>query len=151
MWRSIRLSETELQLSTVLKCGQAFRWKASTSSPDHWSCVINRILFTLRQDCKKVTPCPHCLASHVYFRSFPDHEESREVIEGYLSLDINLSRLYEEWSSRDKHFRGVAFKMKGVRMLRQDPWECLVGFICSSNNNIPRITQMVGQSDLLLM
>ena len=24
-----------------------------------------------------------------------------------------------------------------MRLLRQDPWECLVAFICSANNNIP--------------
>ncbi|KAF8643878.1 hypothetical protein AX16_008894 [Volvariella volvacea WC 439] len=31
----------------------------------------------------------------------------------------------------------------GIRMLRQDPWETLICFICSSNNNIARITKMV--------
>jgi len=30
-----------------------------------------------------------------------------------------------------------------VRILKQDAWEALVGFICSSNNNISRISQMV--------
>lgn len=29
----------------------------------------------------------------------------------------------------------------GLRVLRQDPWECLVSFITSSNNNIKRIIQ----------
>ncbi|KAM9186143.1 N-glycosylase/DNA lyase isoform 3-T3 [Dugong dugon] len=32
---------------------------------------------------------------------------------------------------------------RGVRLLRQDPIECLFSFICSSNNNIARITGMV--------
>ena len=31
----------------------------------------------------------------------------------------------------------------GVRIIKQDPWECLISFICSSNNNIPRITSML--------
>ena len=30
-----------------------------------------------------------------------------------------------------------------MRILRQDAWEALVGFICSSNNNIARISQMM--------
>ena len=30
-----------------------------------------------------------------------------------------------------------------MRILRQDPWECLIAFICSANNNIPRISQNV--------
>ena len=30
-----------------------------------------------------------------------------------------------------------------LRVLRQDPWECLVSFICSQNSNIPRIKQMI--------
>jgi len=34
-------------------------------------------------------------------------------------------------------------KFMGVRMLRQDPWENLISFICSTNNNISRIGQMV--------
>lgn len=32
---------------------------------------------------------------------------------------------------------------RGIRMLRQPVFECLLSFICSSNNNISRITKMV--------
>jgi N-glycosylase/DNA lyase len=31
----------------------------------------------------------------------------------------------------------------GVRVVRQEPLECLISFICSSNNNIGRITLML--------
>ncbi len=30
-------------------------------------------------------------------------------------------------------------KHPGIRIVRQDPWECTIGFICSSNSNITRI------------
>ncbi|GLE11754.1 hypothetical protein PINS_up024393 [Pythium insidiosum] len=33
--------------------------------------------------------------------------------------------------------------LPGLRIIRQDPVECLFAFICSSNNNIQRITQMI--------
>ncbi|KAE8727856.1 N-glycosylase/DNA lyase OGG1 [Hibiscus syriacus] len=40
-------------------------------------------------------------------------------------------------------FAELAEYLKGARVLRQDPLECLVQFLCSSNNNIGRITKMV--------
>ena len=43
----------------------------------------------------------------------------------------------------DKNFRKKAPRFTGIRILKQNAWEALVGFICSSNNNIARISQMV--------
>ncbi len=65
------------------------------------------------------------------------------MIQYYLNLEPNLTDLYSQWSSADKNFMKKAPKFTGVRILRQDAWEALVGFICSSNNNIIRISQMV--------
>ena len=39
---------------------------------------------------------------------------------------------------------GAVRAHRGLRLLRQDPWECLVGFVCSSCCNVPRIQRMVG-------
>ena len=61
----------------------------------------------------------------------------------YLNLEPNLTNLYKQWSASDANFSKKAPKFTGVRILRQDSWEALVGFICSSNNNIIRISQMV--------
>jgi N-glycosylase/DNA lyase len=72
--------------------------------------------------------------------------DSARLIRRYFSLVTNLSGLYERWSLADPNFKKKAPKSIGVRILRQDTWEALVGFICSSNNNITRISQMVGRS-----
>ena len=61
----------------------------------------------------------------------------------YLNLVPDLKTLYSEWSLADLNFKKKAPKFTGVRILRQDAWEALIGFICSSNNNITRISQMV--------
>ena len=58
-------------------------------------------------------------------------------------MDVNLSKLYSEWSSKDTHFAKLAAQFQGIRMLRQDPTETLFAFICSSNNHISRISSMM--------
>ncbi|PYH48801.1 8-oxoguanine glycosylase OGG1 [Aspergillus saccharolyticus JOP 1030-1] len=65
------------------------------------------------------------------------------LLTAYFNLPANLTNLYEGWSKHDANFRKKAPQFTGIRILRQDAWEALIGFICSSNNNISRITQMV--------
>ena len=70
-------------------------------------------------------------------------EDTEELVRRYLNLGPDLTALYEQWSSADSNFKKKAPKFAGVRILKQDAWEALIGFICSSNNNISRISQMV--------
>ncbi|GJJ73204.1 N-glycosylase/DNA lyase [Entomortierella parvispora] len=69
-------------------------------------------------------------------------DEDRKFLEDYLQLHVPLTDLYEKWSETDQNFKAKAPFFPGVRILRQDPMENLICFICSSNNNIARISQM---------
>lgn len=69
-------------------------------------------------------------------------DDTVDFIKNYFNLQLNLSALYEKWSRDDINFRVKAPRFSGVRILNQDAWETLVCFICSSNNNISRISQM---------
>lgn len=74
-------------------------------------------------------------------------DDTEELLRRYFALNVNLTALYEQWSAADANFRQKAPKFTGVRMLSQDAWEALICFICSSNNNIARISQMVRFTD----
>lgn len=76
--------------------------------------------------------------------SKPWLDDTEYLIRNYFNLTPNLTQLYEMWARADSNFKKKAPKFTGVRILKQDAWEALVGFICSSNNNIARISQMVG-------
>lgn len=66
-----------------------------------------------------------------------------DLIKHYFNVEPNLTELYRQWSSSDPNFAKKAPKFTGIRIMKQDAWEALIGFICSSNNNISRIGQMV--------
>lgn len=66
-----------------------------------------------------------------------------EDLRDYLNLGIRTTQLYSSFAKADARFRTLHPHVRGYRILRQDPLECLFQFLCSSNNNIGRITGMV--------
>ena len=72
-----------------------------------------------------------------------DLDDTEALLRHYFALHLDLPALYRQWGDADANFRRRAPAFGGVRMLSQDAWEALVCFICSSNNNISRISQMV--------
>ncbi|XP_030064030.1 N-glycosylase/DNA lyase isoform X2 [Microcaecilia unicolor] len=71
------------------------------------------------------------------------NKEAQEILQDYFQLNIGLVELYQHWGMSDSHFHRVSQRFPGVRILRQDPTECLFSFICTSNNHISRITGMI--------
>lgn len=51
--------------------------------------------------------------------------------------------LYERWTKPTDRMTEIITRLRGLRIVRQEPVECLFSFICSSNNNIARIQGMV--------
>ncbi|KAJ8605146.1 hypothetical protein CTAYLR_000486 [Chrysophaeum taylorii] len=73
-------------------------------------------------------------------------EDDEAVVRGlreYFQVSETLEPLYARWAGCDPRMAEVAAAIEGARVIRQDPVECLTAFICSSNNNIPRITLML--------
>ncbi|KAM5130216.1 N-glycosylase/DNA lyase isoform 2-T2 [Callospermophilus lateralis] len=138
LWASIPCPRSELRLDLVLVSGQSFRWKEQ--SPAHWSGVLADQVWTLTQT-EELLYCTVYRGDKGWIGK-PTPEEL-ETVHKYFQLDVSLAQLYSHWSSVDSHFQKMAQKFQGVRLLRLDPIECLFSFICSSNNNITRITGMV--------
>lgn len=65
-------------------------------------------------------------------------DDHGHLLRDYFQMNVDLEKLYKQWSTADEIFRDVAAALPGVRILRQDPFEALMAFICSSNNNITR-------------
>ncbi|KAI1382260.1 DNA glycosylase [Hypoxylon crocopeplum] len=148
-WRRLPLSLTDLCIETTLRCGQSFRWRKIN---DEWNCVLHGRLLSLKQDkshlhYRVLSPktIPAALTPPLSLQDEPgtSSDDTEGLLRHYFSLKHDLTVLYDQWSKSDPNFRKKAPKFTGIRILSQDPWEALIGFICSSNNNISRISQMV--------
>ena len=53
--------------------------------------------------------------------------------------------LLQGWRATDGNFAARSRPFTGVRVLRVAALEALVGFLCSANNNIPRISQLLAK------
>ena len=134
-WHALHIPPSELRCDVTLTNGQCFGWRKHPTLPE-WTGVLAHTVLTLRQ-----TATDTLYTVHHPTTTPPSH--LTPLLRDYFFLDrISLPPLYAQWSS-DRRFAAIAPHLLGLRLLRQEPLECLVSFICSSANNIPRITSML--------
>jgi N-glycosylase/DNA lyase len=116
-------------LEHTLESGQAFRWRRENGW--YWG-VVAGIVFKVRETVEGVE-----------FVSGPVSEtEAAPVLFSYLRLDDDISAIYRELR-RDARLAEAVDLYPGLRLVRQEPWECLVSFVISAFSNIPRITKHI--------
>ncbi|NXW40494.1 OGG1 lyase, partial [Nyctiprogne leucopyga] len=152
LWRCLPCPPAELRLDLVLTSGQTFRWWES--SPGAWTGVLGGRVWTLRQERERLWYTVYGPEEgeeeeegdgegRPAQAAAPDGAEAEQILRDYFQLDVGLPALYRAWAAADPLFRRVADEFPGLRVLRQDPVECLLSFICTSNNHISRITAMI--------
>jgi N-glycosylase/DNA lyase len=72
-----------------------------------------------------------------------DAEEWEKVWWPYFDLDRCYSDMFEQNRDRHPFVREAMMFGRGLRVLRQDPWEMLVSFIISQRKSIPAISKSV--------
>ena len=133
MTRELTITQPfDLELSLTM--GQAFRWRRLG---DGWfSEVLGENLFHIRQ---------RYINGNVEYRvGGADGERDAtdaddQLLRRYFREDDDVTAIYDD-ISHDPVVAGLVHQHPGMRVLRQEPWECLVSYICSKSNKIPNIT-----------
>jgi N-glycosylase/DNA lyase len=115
--------DVAFDLDFSLCCGQVFRWK---KKGDWWFGVVGDRVLKIRQ-------CGCELEFEGADEAFVRH---------YFSLEVDLAEI-NRCIAKDKHIKAALEQFAGLRLVRQDPWTCLIGFECSIQKNIPAIEQML--------
>lgn len=131
-WRSLGVSARELRLAHTLPTGQTFGWSFEEGT---WVGALGDAAVALREDGKGC-------AEWRLLGGSSSEDTAEALLADYFQLDVELEPLYTTWAAADGRLARIAASLEGARVLRQDPVECLMSFICSSNNNIARISLM---------
>ncbi|KAL6215009.1 hypothetical protein ACLB2K_010306 [Fragaria x ananassa] len=133
-WVPLNLTQSELSLPLTFPTGQTFRWRQT--GPLQYTGVVGSHLVSLQHlQNGDVSYCLH--------HSSSPQSNAEPALLDFLNMGISLAGIWEVFSASDSRFAELATHLAGARVLRQDPLECLIQFLCSSNNNIGRITKMV--------
>ena len=149
-----RINVPDFDLAATLDCGQAFRWKRGADGG--FEGVVGREVWRLRQENDVLmweTLPPHLdpLPRETGERKGPSPLKGESSGEGdvpsaivhYLALDISLRDIAATFPPDDQHLLAAVQKHWGLRVARQEPWECLASFIASSTKQIVQIRQIV--------
>lgn len=130
-------------LALTLQGGQAFRWHERGS---WFQGVLGNRLIRLRKSSRGLEICDLSGDAGLSSQKQPAEQDLHlaEQLSSYFRLDDDLDLIYSEMS-KDAPLSLAIHSCWGLRLLRQDPWECLASFICSVDSNIPRIMGTIEQ------
>jgi len=147
-WIDLGIPAAELRPNYTLIMGQCFNWKRIDTTDEKgavsscWIGMLDSHALAIRQ-----TDTSTLFANLLNNNESVDNSRNDDVIRrllcDYFQTDHSLETLYGSWNEGCERMKVVTECLKGVRVVRQDPFECLISFICSSNNNIKRISLML--------
>ena len=144
----------DYDLDATLTSGQAFRWRLHDG---HWVGVIGGRWVALRlenPDSSSSSSSKNKKISRKRTRT-KDEDDGKVIVAqtaepvsdwrwltDYLQTEIDLGAVLATFPD-DEPMRAAVAACRGLRLLRQDPWECLASFILSSTKQIVQIQQIV--------
>jgi N-glycosylase/DNA lyase len=125
-------STTDFDLKKSIECGQFFRYYLK----DGWYYIsIRECFFRIKQVEDKV------YYEGIKYKAGKDKYNIKEdLVKNFFSLDEDYENILNSLKT-DEDMTTILNKHRGLRLIRQDPWECLIGYIASQASNIPKHTK----------
>ena len=127
--------EGELAVEKTFDCGQCFRFERVESERHEYE-------FGGVAHGREVSFAAENGELYIYGANEEDYDK---IWKRYLGLDVDYDAVNADILSRSDNpalKKAMEFG-RGIRILRQEPWETVCSFIISQNNNIPRIKKIV--------
>jgi len=121
---------TEFSLDDTLASGQCFRWKRGRDG--WWRGVVGSSVVGVRQEGERFD-----------WWAYPEADDA--LLRDYFQLDVDYAEIVRRISEADEAAGEAARRWSGLRLVRQDPEECILSFVCSTANSVPRIAHAINE------
>ena len=135
MERYILENQDSFNLVHIFECGQCFRWDKQPD--DSYTGVIKDAVINVKEENGKII-----------FTGKSKKGNFENIIKEYFDLNTDYSEYKTKLSNVDEYLKESISFGEGIRILKQDLWECIISFIISANNNIPRIKKIIERLSL---
>lgn len=112
----------------IFECGQCFRF-APQQDGSYTVVAKGKVINVSKKD------------EAIILKNATDNDVA-DIWYDYFDLGTDYSKIKKSLSI-DKHLKESVKYGNGIRILNQDLWECIISFIISANNNIPRIQGII--------
>lgn len=126
-------SLNSLNPEITVNSGQMFLWENYKNS---WYGVYKSHILKFSLDHKNSGKATY---DHLYFDSLPELDNWQELV---FRLDDDINYI-SSCLTNDNMISQLFKKYSGLWLMRQDPFQCMISFACSSNTNIPMIRRML--------
>lgn len=113
----------------IFECGQCFRWNIEEDGS--YTGVIKDGVINVKQIGK----------DFAFIGNVTGNLE--DIVKDYFDLNTDYTKIKDTLSKIDVYLKESIEFGEGIRILNQDLWECIISFIISANNNIPRIKKII--------
>jgi N-glycosylase/DNA lyase len=126
-------SLNSLNPEITVNSGQMFLWENYKNS---WYGVYKSHILKFSLDHKNSGKGTY---DHLYFDSLPELDNWQQLV---FRLDDDINYI-SSCLTNDNMISQLFKKYSGLWLMRQDPFQCMISFACSSNTNIPMIRRML--------
>ena len=123
------VAANDFDLATIAQSGQCFRMRHCKNG-GYFVAAGNRLVTVLRR-------------SDGAYEFSCSEDEFASFWCGYFDLDTDYGPYYDALDPQDVFLAGAASYGRGMRILRQDPWETAVSFVLSQRKNIAAIRHCI--------
>ena len=130
MEKYVLINPNSFNMKHIFECGQCFRWNKQEDN-SYIGVVKNAVIKVKKEN------------DNIVFTGSCNGENFEELIKDYFDLNTNYEEYKNKLSQIDEYMKKSIQFGNGIRILNQDLWECIISFIISANNNIPRIKKII--------